>query len=335
MVKKILLIFRKPRYTGNFSIETSFNQMMNAFPKSSIFKLNTFTSSFLSNGILQRWKAIREVSGQQADLYHITGDVHYLVLGAIGKKSILTVHDCGFMKDTSGIKQWILKKFWLDLPVKYATVVTAVSEMTKQDIIKYTQCPADKIRVIPTIISNHYQAAKEQANNDKPVLLHIGLAHNKNFERHVEAIAGMDVRMHIIGKLEEHHVDLLKKHQIDYQAEYNISDEAMQAAYEGCDLLLFASTLEGFGMPIIEAQTVGRPVVTSNLSSMPEVGGEGVYYVDPYEVESIREGVKKVLGNKDLQEQLIANGKENLKRFDADVVAKQYEELYLKILNHH
>ncbi|MEL7122076.1 MAG: glycosyltransferase family 1 protein, partial [Bacteroidota bacterium] len=225
--------------------------------------------------------------------------------------------------------------FWLDLPVKFATVVTAVSETTKQDILKYTQCTPNKIKVIPTIISNHYKPAVDRPKNEKPVLLHIGLAHNKNFERHVEAITGMDVSMHIIGQLESHHIDLLKKHKIDYYSEYNISDDAMQAAYEGCDLLLFASTLEGFGMPIIEAQTVGRPIVTSHLSSMPEVGGEGAYYVDPYEVKSIREGVKEVLENKDLCNRLVDKGFENVKRFQADTIAQQYEELYLKVLDHH
>lgn len=102
----------------------------------------------------------------------------------------------------------------------------------------------------------------------------------------------------------------------------------MQRAYAASDLLLFASTLEGFGMPILEAQTVGRPVVTSNLSSMPWVAGDAAVLVDPYSVESIRQGVRQVIGDRALRERLIQKGFENVRRFDAEYVAQEYVRIY-------
>ena len=170
-------------------------------------------------------------------------------------------------------------------------------------------------------------------NQEKPRILHIGMAPNKNFERHVKAIADIRCQFHIIGKLHEEHKELLDLYEVDWKSEYNITDQDMRRAYIESDILLFASTLEGFGMPVIEAQTIGRPVITSNISSMPEVAGEGACLVDPFDVASIRDGILKVINNKKYRDDLIQNGYENISRFKADVVAKQYESLYDKIVS--
>ena len=332
LMPKVALIYRKPRATGNFSIETSFDQLMQAWPADSKWKLEKFVSSFLSNGLLGRWRATREVADLSAELYHVTGDVHFLALGLPGKRTILTIHDCGFIEDHSGWRQWLLKKLWLDWPVRHCSRITAVSQATKDDIIRYTGCPQEKIEVVPTIVSPDFQPASHQPLNEKPVVLHIGLAPNKNFRRHVEALAGLDCRMHIIGKLKEEHKQLLSVHGIDYFAEHNISNADLQKAYEYCDLLLFASTLEGFGMPIIEAQAVGRPVITSNCSSMPEVAGEGACLVDPLQVESIRDGLLRIIENPAYRAELVTKGTDNVKRFRVEEIARQYEEVYYSLM---
>jgi glycosyltransferase involved in cell wall biosynthesis len=106
----------------------------------------------------------------------------------------------------------------------------------------------------------------------------------------------------------------------------------MHNKYLNSDILVFASTYEGFGMPIIEAQACGVAVVTSNLSSMPEVGGkESAVYVDPYDVLSIRNGVLKLMQEVSFREQVIARGFENVKRFDPATISNMYLELYRTI----
>lgn len=329
----VILIFRKLRDTGNFSIETSFDQMIASFPADSRFSLIRYTTSFFSNGILPRIRGILEVRRQRYDVNHVTGDTHYLVLGLPKSRTILTVHDCGFMNHPNWLARLILKWLWLDLPVRHCRYVTAVSVSTKRDIVRYTKCDPDKVVVIPTIIADTFVRSDKPFNADCPRILHIGLAPNKNFERHVAALEGIECHLHIVGKLESKHIELLSEYKILYTSEYNICIAEMQRAYAECDMLLFASTLEGFGMPILEAQSVGRAVVTSNVYSMPEVGGEGACYVDPISVESIRFGIMKVIQDDEYRDLLVAKGFENAQRFSARRVAKEYERLYESLVH--
>lgn len=331
--KSVVLFFRKTRDTGNFSIETSFERMIEAFPRDGRFALRKFTSTHYSNGLLPRLRGIFEAKRRRGDVNHVTGDVHYLVLGLPGGRTVLTIHDCGFMHHPRPLARAVLKWFWLDMPVRHCKYVTAVSEATKADIIRYTGCAPEKVVVIPTIIADSFSRDEREFDSRCPRILHIGLAPNKNFERHVAALTGMNCHLHVIGKLGPEHEQLLAANGIRYSSEYNISAADMQRAYAECDLLLFASTLEGFGMPILEAQTVGRPVVTSNLSSMPEIAGNAACLVDPMSVDAIRAGVMKVVQDAAYRESLVAAGFENVRRFSAERVAAQYEALYASMLD--
>jgi glycosyltransferase involved in cell wall biosynthesis len=305
--------------------------MARSFPQQSEFELDSFTSSYFSNGIIPRLRGIIEAHRFRGAINHVTGDVHYLVLGLPGRKTLLTVHDCGFMAHPNPLARKVLKWFWLDLPVRHCRYVTAVSEATKRDIIHYTGCSPGKVVVVPTVISDGFHRSERAFNAECPRILHSGLAHNKNFARHVEAIAGIKCHFHIIGKLDASHVGLLEKHGIWSTSEYNISQADIQRTFAESDLLLFASTLEGFGMPVLEAQSVGRPVITSNLSSMPEVAGSGACLVDPCNVESIREGLLKVIADGKYRDALVEKGFDNIKRFSAEAVARQYDALYAAI----
>ena len=331
--RKVVLFYRKLRSTGNFSIEASFDHMMASFPVDAGFNLRKVVISHFSNGLLPRLQGILEARRSETEINHVTGDVHYLVFGLKGKNTILTIHDCGLMAHPNPVLRRLLKWLWLDLPVRHCRYITAVSEATRQDIIRYTGCMPDKVVVIPTVISNHFKPVAMEFSEECPRILHIGLAPNKNFQRHVEAISGLQCTMHIIGKLERWHEDFLNKCGVRYSHEYNISEEQMQMAYAESDLLLFASTLEGFGMPIVEAQTVGIPVVTSNQSSMPEVAGDGACLVDPHDVGSIRSGVVRVIKDAAYRMDLIENGRKNTSRYSVETISRQYAALYDKINN--
>jgi glycosyltransferase involved in cell wall biosynthesis len=330
---RVTLFFRRRCDTGSFSIEGSFESMMRSFPAKSRFELRAFVSSYFSTGILPRLRAILEVRQHRSHINHVTGDVHFLVFGLPGRRTILTIHDCGLMNHPNPIARRLLKWLWLDLPIRHVRYVTAVSEATKKEIIRYTGCPQEKIVVIPTTIAGGLSRVDGTFDEHCPRILHIGLAPNKNFERHVAAISDIDCRFHIVGKLEPQHIEILEKHRIQYTSAHNVSRTDMHRAYTECDLLLFASTLEGFGMPILEAQTVGRPVITSSLSSMPEVGGDGACFVDPFDIESIRNGVMKVIRDRAYRTSLIEKGFANITRFSPAAVARQYEVLYGSLID--
>ena len=174
----------------------------------------------------------------------------------------------------------------------------------------------------------------KEFNNKKPVILQIGTGSHKNVDRLIKALKGISCHLSVIGVLSDEQKRLLNDGKIGYSNAINISNEAIIKKYQEADILSFVSTYEGFGMPIVEAQIVGRPVITSNLSSMPEVAGFAALLVDPYNVEAIRKGILKIILDHKYRNNLIEKGRENAKRFSADTLAQQYVEIYREMANH-
>lgn len=325
---KVVFLHRKKQPT-QFSIEKIFSEIRKYLP--SDIKPIIHVSPYASQGLLYRLKNLRAASKLKADIFHITGDIHYIALALKSNKTILTIHDIGFMNHPSKLARWILKYFWLIFPVKKVKWVTVISQATKDHILQYVKVPPEKIKVIPDFISKDYAPILREFNVSKPEILQIGTKSNKNLERVIPALAGIDCRLTIIGKLSESQLALLKKHQIQYRNLVGISDQELINVYQESDLLVFCSTLEGFGLPIIEAQSIGRPVITGNISSMPEVAGMGAHLVDPYDISAIHQGIQKIINEKSYRDQLIKYGFENIKRFDPQKIAFQYYQIYQQL----
>jgi glycosyltransferase involved in cell wall biosynthesis len=96
-------------------------------------------------------------------------------------------------------------------------------------------------------------------------------------------------------------------------------------------MVVFASLYEGFGLPILEAQAMGRPVITSNFGAMREAAGDAALLVDPYSVEEIRAAILRIKNEPQLREELVRKGRENVERFRPEAVARQYAEIYRRL----
>jgi len=217
------------------------------------------------------------------------------------------------------------------LPIRRVKYVTAISAFTKQELIKKCRVNPNKVFVINNCISDIYRQTPKHSENEKPVFLQIGTKPNKNLERIINAVQHIDCKLLIVGKLSEKQKIELDLHQIDYENFVNVSIQKMFEFYIQCDLLLFVSTYEGFGMPIIEANAVGRPVLSSNIEPMKSVAGNAALLVNPFNEIEIKEGIEKLLADEVLRNNLIKNGLENAKKYRAEEIAKQYTEVYNKL----
>ena len=327
---EIIHFTRKPRSLGNFSVEIYFSLIR--LELKNLAEIKVLQCKYLSTGFLYRFYNAVEAALNQKDVNHILGDVTFLAAFLNRKKTIITFLDCNVLTAVTGWKYYLLKFFWFDMPVYKSVLITTISEATKQELIKYTNCPEEKIKVIYVSISDNFKKNDHVFNASLPKILHIGTAPNKNIDRLLEAIRDIPCELTIIGKVGDEIRVKLKNYKIQHiLVEQHLKEEDVIQHYRDSDIVSFVSTYEGFGMPIIEANATGRCVITGNTTSMPEVAANAACLVNPYDVNEIKKGFLKIINNQDYREELIANGFENVKRFDKKVIAQQYLETYKEV----
>lgn len=201
-------------------------------------------------------------------------------------------------------------------------MVIAVSESTKNDLLEVSKIPKEKITVIYEAATSDFKMqAKEKVKEfkkkynlpEKFVLAIGGVGERRNLKRIKEA--AKDFNLVISGQtipwLEWNELELL---------------------YNSASVLLYCSLYEGFGIPILDAFLCGLPVITSNVSSMPEVAGDAAIYVDPYNVEDIEKKIKMVMEDHTLRQDLIEKGLERAKKFSWEKAALETAQVYRRVI---
>lgn len=271
-------------------------------------------------------KAARKSAKQKEyDIIHITGTEHYLIPFISKRNVIVTVHDLGFYTNKKFSISRTIKYFLFISTLRYAKYVTFISEKSESEAHKLVHLKRDKCRTIYNPVGPEFVPFPKNINTVHPIILHIGTKSNKNLNATSSALKGFPCKLRIIGNLTDNQRHILEENKIDFEQTSNLTDKEILQEYINCDIVNFPSLYEGFGMPIIEGNAIGRPVITSNISPMIDIANGAAIIVDPTKSGSIRRGYEKV---QSCANEIICKGFENVKRFSVKEITKQYFEVY-------
>lgn len=323
----------------NLTVVTPDNSLKKTFSSS-------WRSLFLAN----------DIQKHGVEIYH--GLSHEIPPGLRkrGIKSVVTIHDLIFMRFPEFFpwidRQVYYKKF--KFAVDNADLVIAICEQTKNDIIELLNCPAEKIRVSyqschPTfysgVSSEDMERAKAKFGLKEHTILYVGaIEERKNAHLLVKAFARVkDLIPHQlilvgkgVGKGEEYKKKVQKEVISSGLIERvkfldDVSHEELPALYQHADLFVYPSFYEGWGIPNVEALFSGTPVITSNVSSLPESAGPTSLLIDPHSVEELTEKMQEALFDDDLRERMIRQGLIFAENFHLSNTTKSLVDIYQEL----
>ena len=235
-----------------------------------------------------------------------------------------------------------------------AKKIITISKASKNDIIKAYGVSEDKVVVVCPGIKSEIQNSKSETNTklkmqnskslkekfgiDKEFILFVGtLQPRKNIGKLIEAFSRLktqdlrlktDLELIIVGKKGWMYEDILnapKKFGIADRVKFldSVTDEDLPSFYKNAICFVLPSLYEGFGLPILEAMKYGCPVITSNVSSLPEAGGDAAVYFNPESVEDIAEKIEKVISSEKLRQEMVKKGYEQVKKFSWEKTARE------------
>lgn len=297
-------------------------------------------------------KGITIAAPERIDIWHATYPLPVTIKGA---KKITTVHDLVPFRlpyTTLDDKVRLFKRH--HRAIRESELVLTVSEASKRDILELFGTHPDKVCVTYqpvslSVLDEGEERSLEQSLKQrfhlqpKNYFLFVGaIEPKKNVKRLIDAFGDLDTDMALViaGKRgwlweqEVAHIERLfgKKSERKVRCLDYVSKDDLRRLYAGAYCFVFPSLYEGFGLPAVEAMTFGVPVITSDVSALPEVCGDAALYVDPYDTGSITARMEQVMGNADVWNTLSEAGKARVQMFSMENYTKRLADAYAKIL---
>jgi glycosyltransferase involved in cell wall biosynthesis len=254
---------------------------------------------------------------------------------------LATIHDLNFEHFPQDLPKWVAWYYKKYFPrfAKAATQIVTVSNTTKQDIVSSYHTPAEKISVIYNGVNTQYKPISDQEKDliqqqlgfNDPYFLFVGSLHpRKNIHRLLRAFqlfaqTDSTVQLVIVGaamwKDQSFEIEAHLAKRIHFKG--HIETKALAAIMGAATAFVYVPYFEGFGMPLAEAMATHTPIIAGNQSCLPEIAGPAALYVDPFDVNSIANGMRQLKNDVVLQSQLVEAGKLRVKAFDWDLAAAQ------------
>lgn len=308
------------------------------FPKRGFIN-RCFPSFWRSKGI------VNDLKEDNLDVFHgLSGEIPIGIKNT-SIKSVVSIHDLIFLRYPELYKtvDRMIYTQKLRYSVKHADVIVAISQQTKQDIIHYSGIDADRIKVIyqgchPVFkIKQTFEQKQEvrlRYNLPEDFILNVGtIEPRKNAFQIVKAVEQLDIPLVIIGK-ETVYATQIKQYVFNKGLNHRIlfikvnSNEDLAAIYQLARIFVYPSSYEGFGIPIIEALYSGTPVITTAGGVFPEAAGQCSHFINPDNVEDIRDSIQNTLSSSSTQLKMKESGLVYAQQFNDDVLAKQWMDVY-------
>lgn len=357
---------------GNYS-RTLVQNLNHYFPDDSYYlytpkiRQDITTIPFLNNpafhtichpGILKSlWRSSfikKDLKRDKIDIYHGLSHEIPLNIAKTGIRTVVTIHDIMYLAypDMYTAIDRTIYKFKFQYACQHADKVIAISECTKQDIIRYLGTPENKIEVIYQAIQPTFYTCQPQEQAKQTIqkyqipsdfLLYVGAINSrKNLLGIVKALALLpreyQIPLVIIGNGHQYKEEVLK-----FAAQTHLSDRLillpnlhdpveLQAFYQQARIFLFPSFYEGFGLPVTEALLSKVPVITSNRSCLPEAGGPDSCYIQPESSEEIAEAIISILTDEEKRLEMTEKGFQYAQnKFNVKKLTGQVHQLYQEI----